>query len=87
MEFSLAKDIYSKEAILQTIYLFKEDFNIELDTNESSIIVKVDSKKSVIFDKEKFMNLLLEQQLREMLNQKNGSLRDIIYKKAFSLVE
>lgn len=87
MEISLDNNIYSKEAVLKTIYLFKEDFNIKLSSDSNFIIISIECKQSLEFEQEIFMSMLIEQQLRETLNSQNGSLRDLIYTKAFSGVE
>ena len=87
MQIQLLKELYTKEAILKTINLFSKDFTINIDADEYSYILNVNNLNSLDLDEVSFMTKLQEQQLREMLNLQYGELREVIYKKAFSLVE
>lgn len=87
MQIKLLKELYSKEAVLKTVYLFKEDFTINIETDENSFILTIESLNSAVFSNANFITQLQEQQLRETLNSQYGELREVIYKKAFSLVE
>lgn len=88
MEILLAKDLYSKEAILKTIYLFRKNFVIDVISNDGNFVLTINNSiNNTVFDKEKFLSQLQEQQLRETLNKQFGSLKEAIYKKAFSKVE
>lgn len=87
MEIELLKELYSKEAILKTIHLFSNDYNILLSSNEYAFVIKIKSLTDKIFDEILFMTKLQEQQLKETLNLQFGNLRETIYNKAFSLVE
>ena len=40
-QMKLIKSLYSKEAILYTINLYLEEYNYELDENETQIIITV----------------------------------------------
>ena len=80
----ISKNLYSKEALLKTIYNFKDVYNIMVESNEDNYILSIDSK---CFDKNTFLKFLNEQELRESLNLQFGKLRETIYKKAFSHVE
>lgn len=86
-EIALTKDLYSKEAILKTIYLFHDKFVIDIKSDNESYILTANSINNYLFDKQEFLLKLQEQQLREFLNNQSGNLREAIYKKAFSLVE
>ena len=87
MEIILPKEIYSKEAIIKTTYLFHDNFTINFAFNDISYILTINSLNKAIFDKADFLSKLQEQQLREFLNEQSGKLREAIYQKAFSLVE
>jgi len=87
MQIKLLKEMYSKEAILKTVYSFNQDFAIGVNADEYSYILDIKPVKGIDFDEASFLSKLQEQQLRETLNLQYGKLREAIYKKAFSLVE
>jgi len=87
IEVVLTKDLYSKGAILKTIYLFHDRFIMDINSNDKAYILTINSISDCSFNKVEFLSKLQEQQLREFLNEQSGSLREAIYKKAFSLVE
>lgn len=87
MEIELLKELYSKEAILKTVHLFSNDFNILFGSKEYAFVIKIESLTDKNFDEILFMTKLQEQQLKETLNLQFGNLREAIYNKAFSLVE
>lgn len=87
MEVILSKELYSKEALIKTIYLYNDQFIIIVNTDEKNFILKIETIKNYIFNKAEFFSKLQEQQLREVLNEQSGKLREIIYQKAFSLIE
>lgn len=86
-EIALTKDVYSKEAILKTVYLFHDEFVIDINSDDKTYILTIKSINGCCFSEADFLSKLQEQQLREVLNKQSGSLREAIYKKAFSLVE
>ncbi len=83
----LPKELYIKTAILKTVCLYNNLNNFDINTDEKSYILEIDSSGNNIFDEVSFFSKLQEQQLRETLNSQFGELRETIYKKAFSLVE
>lgn len=83
-ELKVSKKIYSKTAILKVAYDFQDNFNIVISEDEYNYILSVKSKNNDLsFNIEFFNNKLQEQELREKLNAQFGSLRNIIYEKAF----
>lgn len=87
MEISLVKELYSKEAVLKTVHLYHDEYSITIDIDERVYILNVKPLKNALFSKEEFLSNLQEQQLREVLNEQSGKLREVIYQKAFSLVD
>lgn len=84
MEYRLSKTTYSKETILKVVYLWQEDFTINIAEEDFNWVLNVEPKESNSnFDFEQFNKELQEQQLREVLNCQFGTLRDSIYNKAF----
>lgn len=84
MEYKLSKTTFNKEAILKVVYLWQEDFNIDIIEDEFNWVIDVKSKQAdKEFNFDDFNRDIQEQQLRETLNNQFGSLRDSIYSKAF----
>lgn len=84
MEYKLSKTTFNKEAMLKVVYLWQEDFIINIVEDEYNWIINVESEqadKEFCFDD--FNREIQEQQLRETLNNQFGSLRDSIYNRAF----
>jgi His-Xaa-Ser system protein HxsD len=84
MKYEISKTIFNKETLLKVVYLWQEDFIINIVEDEYNWIISVESKhadKEFHFDN--FNKKLQEQQLRETLNNQFGNLRDNIYNRAF----
>ena len=84
MEYKISKTIFNKEVILKVTYLWQEDFNINISEDENNYVLSVVSKTGTDFDWNKYYSELEEQQLKENLNNQFGTIRDVIYEKAFS---
>lgn len=87
MEYNIAKTLFNKETLLKVIYMLSEEFNIFVKETEFNYILSVENKTKKEFNYDSFNAMLLEQQLRETLNNQFGDLRNAIYTKAFSVVE
>jgi len=83
----LPKELYTKETILKTVCLYNNLYNFDINTDDKSYILEIDPSNNNIFDEVSFFSKLQEQQLREILNNQFGELRETIYQKAFSLIE
>jgi len=84
--FKINKELYSKDAILETAYKFTNNYYFEIKSQDKNYLIKLKSKISSINIKnikEDFLNELIDQQLRFNLNKKNHLLREMIIKKAF----
>ncbi len=84
MKYKVSKTVFFKEAILKVVYLWQENFNINIAEDDDNYIISIVSKAGTDFDWDKFNSELQEQQLKEDLNNQFGTLRDAIYEKAFS---
>ena len=87
MEYKLSKSLYERDVLLKVIYSIGDKFNIYVSENANEYVLNIESKNHCDFDFSRFNQELQEQQLRENLNKQFGSLRESIYKKAFSIVE
>ena len=87
MEYKLSKSLYERDVLLKVIYSIGDKFNIYVSENANESVLNIESKNDCDFDFSRFNQELQEQQLRENLNKQFGSLRESIYKKAFSIVE
>jgi len=84
--FKVNKELYSKDAILETGYKFTNNYYFEIKSQDKNYLIKLRPKITCIDTKnikEDFLNELIDQQLRFNLNQKNHLLREMIIKKAF----
>ncbi len=80
--YKFSKSVFSKESILKTVYLWQKDFTIVISEDEYNFLLNI-SQNDTCFSIEQFTSALEEQQIREMLNNQFGALRDKIYSKAF----
>lgn len=84
----LSKSVFDHNTILKTVYLWQENFSINISEDEYNFLLDILPKKDTcIFEKSRFFEMLNEQQLRENLISDFGPLRKAIYQKAFSIVK
>lgn len=84
--FKVNKELYSKDAILETGYKFTNNYYFEIKSQDKNYLIELKPKTlriNIKNIKEDFLNELIDQQLRFNLNQKNHLLREMIIKKAF----
>ena len=84
--FSIDKELFSNDAILQTSYKFTDIYYCEIKTQISTYMVILNSRNPSINKKnikEDFLNELIDQQLRVNLYNKTYQIREMIVKKAF----
>lgn len=87
MQHILSKSMFSDKTILKTVYLWRNDYAINIKEDENNYILEISSNNGCMFNIENFIKELQEQQLRDNLNAQFGSLRDSIYKRAFEHFE
>lgn len=88
---SLDKELYSAQAIMKTCYALTDDFYIHVTRTEANdhFAVYFYNKKNELTSSpavatQLFMDLLLENQLRQIVHQQTNTIREEIVKKAFS---
>lgn len=76
------KELYSKEDLMKTSYRFIDDFYIHLDVDDQYYYVTIQSKEDKKLKKEEFMNEMLVQQTRNIINKETRNIREMIYARA-----
>lgn len=93
IQMNIDLNLYSKEAILETIHKFSHLFYIHQQTDKSNpnlVIVIFESKdgNNINIDIPKqFCNELTDQQIRHNVNAKFGHIRDMIVEEAFKPIK
>lgn len=86
----LPKAFYEREAVFAAAYLFREKFQIRVDSIDDSYVgvwfqtKKEQNEAEVKFGLGEFCNEVLDQQVRLDLDKRYGGLREAIYEHAFS---
>jgi His-Xaa-Ser system protein HxsD len=89
----LSKRLYQKEAVIATTYIFTREFRTRIEpeqTDKIKVTLKpIAQEKSVDPEQTltRFMNEIVDQQLRLDLDKSYGNLRELIVKKAFFPVD
>ena len=86
--------LYSKEAIIASIYKLSASFYIHQQMKEGSdqlveVIFESKDESNVVVSNDipkKFCNILIDEQIRYNTNQQFGSIRDMIVEEAFKPV-
>lgn len=84
--FRFNKDIYCKEAILNTLYRLLEKCYFELNINnknEYELVIDIKEIGNIEVFKKEFNNELIDQQLRIDIENKYTHIRNLIIEKAF----
>ena len=76
--FELDNNIYCKEAVIATVYDWVDDYAMLLETTDATFVVKVVDKDNT-FDKERFIKDLNVNEMREIVNQRTGNMRDALF--------
>lgn len=91
LRISVDKALYDPETVLKTAHKFTDQCYIKLDVYHSEPTISFKSKEgstamlgSIVDD---FLNELIDQQVRTMVQRECGQIRDQIVKKAFSPIE
>jgi His-Xaa-Ser system protein HxsD len=87
----ISTSIYSIEAINEAAYAFTENFNILITKgDDDQVTIVFESKhnsRDINNDLRGFAQVLHEYQIRHQLDARNGKIREIIVKHAFSQVD
>jgi His-Xaa-Ser system protein HxsD len=91
LRLSVDKALYDSETVLKTAHKFTDQCYIKLDVYDDELMISFKSKEgnnailgSIVDD---FLNELIDQQVRAMVQRECGQIRDQIVKKAFSPIE
>ena len=83
------KSLYSREAIMATVYRFSGDYNVSVESSsesEDKYAVSITGKDQIEIDAEiehVFMRELTDQQVRLDIEARFGHIRDLIVEEAF----
>ena len=83
------KSLYSREAIIATVYRFSGDYNVSVDSSnesEDKYAVTINGKDQIEIGAEiehVFMRELTDQQVRLDIEARFGHIRDLIVEEAF----
>ena len=83
------KSLYSREAIMATVYRFSGDYNVSVESSsesEDKYAVSIIGKDQIEIDAEiehVFMRELTDQQVRLDIEARFGHIRDLIVEEAF----
>ncbi|GLI37572.1 hypothetical protein GHYDROH2_10730 [Geobacter hydrogenophilus] len=91
---SLNKEIYDKEAVMAAAYRRTAKYAVEIREEGQNFVVVFTAKdgrdgneSEVADDVQSFFNDVLDEQLRQQLEQKTGRIRDLIVQHAFSPID
>lgn len=86
MDFSIKKDIYSKNVLLKTCYKYTDNYYIHLDSNQNEYIISIFNKEGVadnITEKE-FKNSLIEFANREIVFEQTKNIRELLFARSMA---
>nr|WP_317999588.1 His-Xaa-Ser system protein HxsD [uncultured Faecalibacillus sp.] len=78
------KELYSKEDLMKTSYRFIDDFYIHLDVDDQYYYVTIHPKEDKTLNEEEFVNEMLVQQTRNIINKETKNIREMIYARAMA---
>lgn len=85
MILKLNKTLYSKEALFKAAYSYIDDFYIHIDVDDLNYIVEIEGKEQDnSIDEREFINELLMQETRRIVNDRTYNLREIMYARAMA---
>ncbi len=93
MRLAVSKAVYDKDAILAVAHLFSGTFWVKIEEGDNGTFQvflepKSQNEKISLVDLEnRFMNELIDEQLRRNLEKRYGAIRELIVKHAFSPLE
>lgn len=80
-----SKEMYNKNALLKTAYSFTDKAYIHLDVDEQYYLVKITSKsEDICISENDFINEMLAQTVRLVINKKTRNVRELILARALS---
>lgn len=85
ISFQVSKDLYPKEVLLMTAYLFLNKAYIHIDSQEMYWLIQMKAKECNIKTlQNEFENELLNQSVRSLIYRKTHSIRELLLARAMS---
>ncbi len=83
--FLFSKELYSKEALIKAAYDYIDDYYIHLDSDEQNYYVQLEAKDdNPQLSENDFKNTILIHEMRKVVSEKTGKLREIMYARAMA---
>ena len=84
--FRFSRELYSKEAVMKAAYTFIDEFYLHLDGDEKDFLVEIEPRdaEDVRLDERAFLNEVLIQEIRRMLDERTKNLREMMYARAMA---
>jgi His-Xaa-Ser system protein HxsD len=84
-QYKFNRQLYSKEALFKAAYQYIDDFYLHLDCTEEYYIVDLETKQSDNkFDEQEFVNEMLINETRRIVNDRTGKIRELMYARAMA---
>ncbi len=82
--FRFSRELYSKEAVMKAAYTFIDEFYLHLDCDEKDFLVEIEPRdaEDVRLDERAFLNEVLIQETRRMVDERTKNLREMMYARA-----
>lgn len=86
MTFTFNAELYSKSALFKSAYHFIDDYYLHLDYRDGSYIVDIEPKDASQpeLPEQEFVNEMLIQETRNIVESKTASIREMIYKRSLA---
>lgn len=85
MTYKFSKELYSKAAVFKAAYRFIDDFYIHIDLEKQKYVIEVIPKKEENeFSENEFINEMLIQQTREIVEMRTYKIRELMYARALA---
>lgn len=86
MQYKFSKELYSKEALIKAAYNYIDDFYVHLDSDGEYFIVDVNSREhsEKCINEQEFINEMLIQETRRIVNDRTMNIREIMYSRAMA---
>ena len=84
--FRFSRELYSKEAVMKAAYTFIDVFYLHLDCDEKDFLVESEPRdaEDVRLDERAFLNEVLIQETRRMVDERTKNLREMMYARAMA---
>lgn len=84
MRFEFSKNLYPKEVLIKSAYVFTDRAYIHLDENDKYYLVDIEYKENNNFDYNEFKNEMLTQAARMEIYRKTKDIRKLTIARAYA---